>query len=209
MNYTLGILHAGNRELFKVAIASVPPFHGNIHVIDNSRERWLQTEPGLYEVHALPVPLTFTQSMNWLQLIAKANGNDVLFWMHDDGEVGPGVAEEFIDYVRGVWERGEKFGVIFTHYDVFCAFNMKACEAAGQWDTYFTQYWADCDYYKRLRDAGFPEINSPFGDRIKHVASATLKHDADFHRIVDMFAPFAAGYYKLKHGSHDRIPERV
>ena len=87
-------------------------------------------------------------------------------------------------------------------------FNMRACEITGPWDTYFTQYWADCDYYKRLRDAGYPEINTQFGDRVKHVASATLKTDKYRHRVIDLFAPTVAAYYQMKHGSHDRVPER-
>jgi GT2 family glycosyltransferase len=101
-----------------------------------------------------------------------------MFFMHNDGLARDGAGKRLLDTAARTFESGEKWGVMFTHYDVLCAFNMAAVRDVGYWDTMFYQYTADSDYYQMLRAAGWPSIDIG-GSDVDHRNDASNTHKAD------------------------------
>jgi len=201
MRYILGIPHVNCPDLLRKAVESVPAFRDRMVIVDNSdtgdlQETSLVTE---YRVVRPPVPLTFTQTQNLLQRMARVDGCDVIFFMHSDGEAAPGSDEKLLAATKWLWRLDPEFGVAFTNYDVLCAYNMAACEAIGPWDTVFAQYHADVDYYGRMKDAGFQEISTGI-EVYHHGPSATLEADPQRRMVSDLFGPVYHQYLKIKHG---------
>lgn len=132
--------------------------------------------------------------------------DDVAFFAHNDMVAKPGVAKQFLEYVTATVESKRKFGVVFSHYDVLCAFNMQAVHDVGYWDVAYFQYVADVDYYCTLNKAGWPIIDFPdghiFRDGITHYGSTSRKADHIHNLRVQFFDRLRAGheYYKVKWG---------
>jgi predicted O-methyltransferase YrrM len=131
--------------------------------------------------------MTFTETQNAMRQYAIDNNFDFYSFMHNDGEIHDDTDIELVKYAES---NTENWGVIFTNYDVLCAFNTKACEAIGPWgdDEWPTQqngYLLDNDYYRRVRSFGYVikeltdrEITYVPMDRVggvSHVGSATLR----------------------------------
>jgi len=195
---TLGIIYTRCYDLLIKAVKSVSWFENSVAIIDNSVEHDLSSW-GNHRILTPPVPLTFTQNMNWLQSIAGEDGSDVLFLLHDDAEALGDTAERFDTYVEKLWKEDNKFGVVFTAYDALCAFNMDCVDIVGKWDTAFDQYWADNDYYDRIEKAGFSKIRTE-GFEVQHVISATLHSDPHRKHIQRIFGPAYKRYLKSKRG---------
>lgn len=205
MRYFLYIPHVNRLDLLLKAVESVQgAFAGRMIVVDNSPSAELaNVELKGCEIITPPVPLTFTQTQNWMQKIARHRECDLLFFMHSDGEAAPGAADALLARAEREWADNDRLGAIFTHYDVLCASSMTALEEVGPWDTVFTQYYADNDYYERIRHAGF-EIVLMADVVVHHVGSATLNSDARRQRINNIFFPVFGHYYNEKWSG--RIP---
>jgi len=200
MRYMLGIPYVNRYDLLLKAIASVECFHDHLVLIDNSEARELE-ETDLnreFEIVHPSVPLTFTQTQNLLQKIAQQRKCDVLFFMHNDAEAAPGSAETFLQRVAELWRTNPRFGVAFTHYDALCAFNVIALGRIGPWDTVFTQYFADNDYYRRLEEAGFEKIDTGI-EVYHHGPSATTLSDPHRQHVNNIFFPTFEQYFRSKH----------
>jgi hypothetical protein len=201
MRYILGIPHVNCLDLLYKAVESIPAFHDRMVIVDNSDTGDLRETSlaGKYRVVRPPVPLTFTQTQNLLQKMARVDDCGVIFFMHSDGEAAPGSDRQLLEATRWLWRFDSEFGVAFTNYDVLCSYNVAACEAIGPWDTVFTQYHADVDYYGRMKDAGFQEISTGI-EVYHHGPSATLSADPHRRRVSDLFGPVYHEYLKMKHG---------
>jgi GT2 family glycosyltransferase len=92
-----------------------------------------------------------------------------------ESEAEAGMDIRFLDRVEQTWRTDPQFGVIFTHYDALCAFNMKAVRSIGPWDSLFTGYFSDVEYYGRLRRYGFKEIATEIS--VIHHRSMTIRSD--------------------------------
>lgn len=196
MKYRLHIPFVNREDLLRDAVESVRDI-GNIHVWADGVE-----SPDIANVthHALP-EMPFTAVMNCL--VRDSWNDDVMFFMHNDGFAPPTSAARLLKFVEDRFEKKEKFGVIFTTYDVLCCFNMEAVRAAGYWDTMFFHYVSDCDYYYRLKMAGFPSIAVPgFEIRHRNDASNTNKADPIYNHRVQWRSRngFDNQYYCLKWG---------
>lgn len=177
MRYLLGIPFVNRRDLLERAIASVPAMHNHLVILDNSNFRELRGRKAMTAeiVYEPPVPLSFVQSMNLLQQMAYEARCDVLCFLHNDGEAEPGMDLRFLQRVEQEWRTNPKFGVLFTHYDTLSALNMAAVRQIGPWDNLFSGYFADREYYARLRRSGFEEIQTDI--RVIHHGSMTIKTD--------------------------------
>jgi hypothetical protein len=111
--------------------------------------------------------------MNLLQKMTHEARCDVLCFMHNDGEAEPGMDLRFRERIEAEWRSNPKFGVLFTHYDTLSAINMTAVRQIGPWDNLFSGYFADREYYARLRQHGFEEIQTDIG--VVHHGSMTIK----------------------------------
>ncbi|MCY9512562.1 glycosyltransferase family 2 protein [Paenibacillus apiarius] len=201
MRYIVGIPYVNRKDLLYRAIDSIRPYWGNTFVLDNSAERELKHDTGLSRsvtVYEPPVPLTFTQSMNWFQRVAAEREADAVFYMHNDAEAHPGTPEAFLGVLEDLMSSGRKWGLALTNFDALAAYNMEAVRAAGPWDTIFSSYFADIDYHRRLRLAGYDEVFT--GLPVEHHGSSTRKSDSRFNFIVDTTWPLYERYYELKWG---------
>lgn len=143
-----------------------------------------------------PVPLTFTQSQNWMLWLAKHFECQFYMWAHCDALLEPDSVEKL--YQCAMSQTG-KWGVIYTHYDIFCAYNTEAASAVGGYDTDFFDYTSDCDFYRRLDLAGYARIES--GIKVGHDGgSTTLNSDPRHSRRVGIQVPYRNAVYRAKWG---------
>jgi hypothetical protein len=189
MRFLLGIPFVNRRDLLERAVASVPAMHDRLVIVDNSCYRELRDRQPLASeiVYEPPVPLTFVQSMNLLQQMAHEAHCDVLCFMHNDAEAEPGMDLRFRERVETEWRSNPKFGVLFTHYDTLGAMSMTAIRRIGPWDSLFSGYFADREYYARLRRYGFEEIQTDI--RVIHHGSMTIKADPRLGRANAILFP--------------------
>jgi predicted O-methyltransferase YrrM len=131
--------------------------------------------------------MTFTETQNAMRQYAIDNEFDFYSFMHNDGEVHDDTDRELVLYAETC---KDNWGVIFTNYDVLCAFNTKAVENIGvwgdeEWPPQQNGYLLDNDYYRRVRSQGYVikeltyrEITYFPSERVggvSHFGSATLK----------------------------------
>jgi hypothetical protein len=144
------------------------------------------------------VPLTFTQSMNLLQALARERSCQALLSLHSDAAAGLGTPVAMLNVVERAFANGRRWGVAFTHYDAFAAYNLAMVEDVGPWDTTLPHYFADNDYYRRVRLAGWEVIET--GLSVLHESSATIRLDERRGRLNHVTFPLYAHYYAAKWG---------
>jgi hypothetical protein len=144
------------------------------------------------------VPLTFSQSQNWMLSLAWDRWDAPFYlFMHSDAEAGEGTVEKLVEMARN--QTGQ-WGAIFTAYDALAAFNVEAMTAIRGWDTMLSWYCGDNDCYRRLRLAGYPTLESNLP--VKHTPSQTLNSDPEVARRVNLEIPFRESYYRAKWGGN-------
>ncbi|WP_018759817.1 glycosyltransferase family 2 protein [Paenibacillus terrigena] len=200
MRYLVGIPYVNRPDLLIRAVHSIQPYWDHTVVIDNSSERELRqaSVSNLVSVHEPPVPLSFTQSMNYFQRLASERNCDAVLYMHNDAEANAGTPERFLEILHGLQVSGHKWGLALTNFDALAAYNMEAVRAAGSWDTTFSSYFSDIDYHRRLRLAGYDEIFT--GLPVMHHVSSTVKSDSNLGFIVNTTWPLYERYYEMKWG---------
>lgn len=191
------IPYVNRPDLLQRAIASVPRrMTTEAVIIDNST----RCEVGFYPRAAVPpVPLTFSQTQNWMLAMAKERGVPFYLFMHADAEAGPDTIEKLYHLAMHECAR-RQWGAIFTAYDALAAYNTEAMSAIGGWDTMLTWYCSDNDTYRRLRLAGYPTLESNLP--VTHKASQTINSDPAVKRAVDLEIPFRESYYRAKWGGN-------
>jgi hypothetical protein len=200
MRYKLQIPCANRTDLLEKAIDSSRDI-GNTHVwldgisipFDKPDVTW----------HVLP-PMPSTSVYN--MFIQDSWDDDVMFHMHNDAYLEPGVAAGFFKHVHNLFETNPKWGVVFTNYDILCAFNMKAVRDVGYWDTMFFQYSADIDYYHRMRVHDWHILEFPRDGVIHGLdtgGSSTVKSDPVYNYRVQwrQRTHFDKDYFMLKWGT--------
>lgn len=199
MKFLLGIPYVNRPDLLRLAVASVRPFHARTVIIDNS-EQGLFPADWPVEVLRPSVPLTFSQTMNLLQNLAFERGCEALLSMHNDAEAEAGTCERLLAIIEESFRTERRWGVIFTHYDTLAAFSMEMVAAVGPWDTTLPQYFADNDYYRRVRLLGFETIDTGLPVTHHHNASSTVKSDPWLGWINGVTYPLHGQYYAAKWG---------
>jgi hypothetical protein len=99
--------------------------------------------------------LSFKDTQNKMRLYAIENNYDYYSFMHNDAEILDDTADKLIQKADELINNNAQWGVIFTNYDVFCAFNTNCVKNIGEWgdDNWPTQksgYYLDVDYYRRM-----------------------------------------------------------
>jgi hypothetical protein len=150
------------------------------------------------------VPLTTAQTMNLMKKLATEKACKFFTWIHGDGEVAEGSSLVLIDEVERANAAAEKWGCIFTLYDIYSAFNMEACRAVGDWDWLrFPYYFLDNDYYNRMRCAGYTceEFDWRKKMNVQHHngSSSTIKNDPVRMRVNDYLWPVQQRLFKEKY----------
>ena len=214
MNWLLGIPYVNRPDLLRRALASVADAWPEPILVDNSEpgDLILQAQSWPAEIVRLPgvSPLSFSQSMNLLQSLALERKCPAWFFMHSDAEADQRIADCLVREVKAARQRRRRWGAIFTHYDTFCAFNTCALVEVGPWDVNLPQYFADNDYYYRLRLAGYRLTDLKL-DVVHHEGgSCTLKNDAKRQLLNYVTFPLYEKYYQAKWGGlpHHEIFKR-
>lgn len=199
MRYLLGIPIVNRADLLRRALESIQPLWQHAIVVDNS-ESGISSETWPVPILRPPVTLSFTQTMNWLQRLASEKHCQALLFMHNDAEAASGTGEQFVDIVDQAVRTNRNWGVAFTNYDCLAALSTRMVGEVGEWDTQLPQYFADNDYYRRIRLAGFEVIET--GLPVVHVdgASNTIKSDVRRLFLNGITFPLYAAYYARKWG---------
>jgi hypothetical protein len=199
MRFLLGIPIVSRTDLLLTALESVRSLWPHTLIIDNSVSGLI---PDAWPVPMFraPVPLSFAQTMNWLGRLATDRDCDALLFMHDDAEAGYGSAERLIAIVDEAVRTQRRWGVAFTLYDCLAALSTRMIREVGEWDTVLPQYFSDCDYYRRVKLAGFELIET--GLHVVHVdqGSNTLRSDPRREMLNRVTLPLYAMYYRSKWG---------
>jgi hypothetical protein len=203
-DFSCYVLHTNRPDLTKKALESVSDLGWrNIVVIDNSDK---PSDFGPWQTIRPLVPLSAVQSINLCLIQGKRLKNDFVLWMHNDAEARTGSAMALATYARRMNAEQRKWGVLWTNYDAFSAVNLAAVEDVGLWDTNFTGYYGDNDYYRRMKIAGWECIDTCLP--VDHVGSQTIKSDPERQFINDKVFPIFGSYYAAKWGGnpgHERF----
>lgn len=206
MKYQLYIPFTNNLDYLIRALNSIQQVSDHVTIVNNSGSE-LGRASGSYMgsevLNMSPAPLSFAQIMNEIRARAIRNRLDAVFFMHGDGEVLEGRIQEFVDLVCSIDLRDPSWGMVFSHYDVLCAFNPLALQFTGEWDINIRQYMSDNDYYGRMLKWGFHKYNTPFGKYVFHQgqASSTVKSDAHYRWTTELVRGYEQDYYRRKWGS--------
>lgn len=177
-------------DLLEKAVRSIKPDLYDEYIIFNNSES--EIPESLYSGTQFRIwqperRMTFTETQNEMRQYAINNGFDFYSFMHNDGEVHDDTDRELVNFAESCTDN---WGVIFTNYDVLCAFNTKAFEVVGvwgdeNWPPQQNGYLLDNDYYRRVRSCGYVikeitdrEVTYVPAERVggvSHVGSATLK----------------------------------
>jgi hypothetical protein len=193
----LGIPVAANPQLLRRAVESVPSFWPETVIIDNT-ELGLDQSDFPAEVIRPSVPLTFSQSMNFLQSLARERLHRAWLFLHSDAAVCPGTADAMLEVLERAFVEQRRWGVVFTLYDAFAAFNLDMVDEIGCWDITLPHYFADVDYYRRARLAGWELITTNLS--VIHDSSAAINSDDRRRRLNEVTFPMYERYYEAKWG---------
>jgi hypothetical protein len=194
----LGIPFVNRPDLLRAAVNSVQTLWPNALIVDNSEAGLLDDEWPL-QILRPTVPLSFTQTMNCLLQVARSRACDALLFIHNDAEAEGDTAQRLASLVTEAVESGRHWGVFFTHYDAFAAINTAMSGDVGDWDTVFPQYFADNDFYRRVRLANYDVIDT--GLPVRHNnASNTIRSDPRRLFVNNVTFPLYERYYSIKWG---------
>jgi len=199
LRYLLGIPFVNRADLLHRAVESVRALWPHVVIVDNSGSG-LDPERWPVPIIRPSVPLTFAQSMNLLQRRALDAGADVLLFMHNDAEACGDTPRRLLALVDEATAAGRRWGVAFTNYDTLAAVRVDAIRHLGEWDPALPQYFADNDWYRRLRLAGWEVLDTGLPVTHHNDASSTVKSDAVLAHANAVLFPLHERYYAAKWG---------
>lgn len=168
-------------RLLPLALSGCKPLHHCTIIIDNRdtpEELAIDLAdlvPDAVAIRRPHVPLTTAQTMNLMLHHANHQGDSFFTWQHLDAVPLGDTAEQLPEIARSCFERELPWGVIFTHYDCFAAYNVGALNAIGGWDWQrFPYYFLDNDLHLRLTQAGYSLIDT--GLPCSHEGSTTIQN---------------------------------
>jgi hypothetical protein len=190
-------------DLLRSVVDSIQPLHESLIIIDNSPDRWVAPEFPLISVFTPPVPLSFTQTMNWELEETLRQRKLFCLHMHSDAVIPEGACEHLLDYARTYNEHSQRWAVIYAHYDVLCIYNPKALRTVGPFDTNFSAYFSDNDWYRRCDLANWTRINFEMaGPKVEHIGSQTINSDPYLKFVNGITFPLYREYYRIKWGGY-------
>jgi hypothetical protein len=145
-----------NFHLLEKAIQGVPPNLFDEYFIFNNSGGSIPINTGHWKV-INEQRKTFMETQNIMRDYAINNGYDWYSFMHNDAEITDDTAVRLVNTADSLCCDDKDWSVIFTYYDVFCAYSTKCVTEIGQWgDSEWSKkqqsgYYLDEDYYKRMR----------------------------------------------------------
>lgn len=129
------------------------------------------------------VPLTTAQSMNLMLEISK---NDSFFtWQHLDAICLEDSDIKLHNIAQKLCDDNVNWGILFTNYDSFAAYNVKALIDVNGWDwKRFPYYFLDNDIHYRLYIKNYALLETYLP--VYHEISTTIKFDVE-RNIINKF----------------------
>jgi hypothetical protein len=188
-------------ELLEKAITSVPAGIFDEYIIFNNSSSSLAIDTLHFKVMDLGERKTFRETQNIMRQYAIDNNYDYYCFMHNDGEVLDDTVERLVKMAE---EQTEKWSVIFTNYDVLCAYSTECVKAIGEWGDHkwpkeqHNGYYLDNDYYRRMNNEWAKEQTLP-NTNVLHTASNTIKVEHEYVKWR-MQAETVERHYRMKWG---------
>lgn len=191
MKIPLFIPHVNRPDLLAKAVRSADGVDEvDVIVINNSGKHL----DGYYSME-LPVPLTFSQTQNYMLRLAE--NEPFYIWAHSDMHCNPNVIRSL---VKAACFQTGKWAALWTNYDALSAINTAALKAIGGWDINLPQYFSDNDCYRRMRLAGYECLDT--GLEVFHEASQTINSDPYLKFVNGVTFPLYREYYRIKWGGY-------
>jgi hypothetical protein len=190
-----------NFHLLEKAIKSVPPNLYDEYLIFNNSNAPLPIDTLHWKV-INETRKTFLETQNIMRQYAIDHNYDWYSFMHNDAEVIEGV-ERLVHSADTLTTTGKKWSVIYTTYDVLCAFSTEAVKEIGEWGDegwpkdQLNGYFLDLDYYNRMRLSNFSLYQLRRSNVLHHERSNTIKNPEEFKKWEPIRAKVAL-YYNEK-----------
>jgi hypothetical protein len=194
-----------NFHLLEKAINSVPDGIFDDYFIFNNSKNEIPIDVKQFKVIDRFGRLTFRQTQNAMREYAILNNYDYYCFMHNDGEVVDDTVERLVKMADDCINNKIKWSVIFTNYDVLCAYNTECVKEIGKWgdDTWPKQqqsgYFLDNDYYRRMEFSPFNKIYLENSNVLHNEYSNTIR-DPKEKKAWDVQREYVENYYALKWG---------
>ena len=208
-NFAAYVFYVNRPDLLVRALNSFQDLWPRLTILDNSGEQLADdmssTDGSLSTFvhdHAFlpPVPLNYSQAMNWVLKDATTKGADFILHFHSDAvSANPNAVQELLTYAEKVKAEGTRWGCLWTFYDILWCINPVAARDVGGWDTEFTAYFTDQDLRRRFELAGWECINTNI-QGMSHEGSATINSDPELRFLNGVTFPLRRSYYVSKYG---------
>jgi len=193
-----------NFHLLQKAVNSVPEKIYDEYFIFNNSMKNLNTiisKKHFTIINEINKPLSFKDTQNKMRQYAIENNYDYYSFMHNDGEILDDSAYRLIEKADYLIKNNERWGVIFTHYDVYCAYNTQCVKEIGEWgDPEWPEqksgYYLDCDYYNRITKFNYKK--EQIKNNVLHNTPSNTIKDVNEKRIWDSQRSAVEKYYKKK-----------
>jgi hypothetical protein len=160
-DWMIAVPYVNRFDLLRRAVDSVSAHASRVVVIDQSEDGLRDEWDGRVSIFRWYGPRRFTTVQNWMQREAAHRGCRWLCFLHSDAACGPGTVELVLRHAAQMDAEGRRWGVIFTAYDAFACFSMRAMADVGCWDETFAWYVSDLDFYNRIRWRGWEQVCLP------------------------------------------------
>lgn len=189
-------------ELLEKAIASVPAGIFEEYIIFNNSSEPLSIDTRHFTVFEPGERKTFRDTQNIMRQYAIDNGFDYYCFMHNDGEVMDDSVQRL---VRMAESQTGRWSVIFTHYDVLCAYSTECVKNIGVWgDVKWPKeqqngYYLDIDYYRRMKLEWAEHRQLP-DSNVLHTENSNTIRDPLEKQLWDSHIRNVVNHYEKKWG---------
>lgn len=203
MKYLFGYFYRNSLDYLRISIQSFQLFRERMVIIDNTPDLSLRYEapfPEGVRIIEPPIPLTFTQSMNYLIRMAEEEGCDAIMFTHNDVEAHLHTPERIVAALDVLQKQNINWGIMTAHGFLFAVLNLEAVRKVGMWDTVFPSNFSDYDYCQRMHLGGFKLVETYFPLTHHNGGSSTLRNDIPLWNLTAMNSPMWRDYYAAKWG---------
>lgn len=197
-------------DLLKRALDCFPDLWDDCTIIDNSQDgipvldlTWPSDRPSYTDFprfYRPPVPLTYSQSMNWMLADAQRKNRTLIAHFHSDTfSTNPDAVSQLLTRARADLAEGRRVCCWYTLHDLLWIINTAALADIGGCDTHFHDYFTDGDLRMRWELAGWTRVNSGV-EGISHEGSATINSDPKLQFINSRTFNFYGALYAAKWG---------
>lgn len=194
------VMYVNRPELLKRAVEAFPATWPELTVIDNSGYGVDTDLPDSVTIYHPPVPLTYSQSVNWMMQDAIRRHARIVLHFHSDATTtNPAAVSELLTYARSALNLGKRHASWWTFYDILWAINPAAFFDIGGADTMFRDYFFDQDWKRRCKLRGWETIDTHI-QGMSHEGSATINSDDRLKFINGVTFKWYSAMYHEKWG---------